>query len=84
MNLGIIAASIAPLRPLFVNLGPMVQIPSDTNLGLHTSNRPFLKIPKAFKPGSKLSGIPLDSMGIKETTDSAASQGFEQVSESRV
>lgn len=86
MNLGIIAASIAPLRPLFVNLDPMVRLASDpNNRGLYNSDQPILKGSKESKLRSKLKGIPLDSLGIRTTTDSDVSQkGLAEVRESRV
>ena len=69
MNLGIIAASIATLRPLFANLGSVVRVPSDTIRGPYSPDRPFLTHSNASGPGRKSKGIVLNPMGITKTTD---------------
>ena len=74
MNLGIIAASIATLRPLFANLGPMVRVPSDTPRETYASDRPFARNLKASKAGRRLTSILLDPMSITKTTDVEVSQ----------
>lgn len=84
MNLGIIAASIAPLRPLFVNLDPMIRIASDINQGPHASDRPFLRRPKVARLGHKQMGIPLESVGERGTIDCDVVQGLEDVPDCRV
>ncbi|KAL9102530.1 MAG: hypothetical protein Q9163_002339 [Psora crenata] len=75
MNLGIIAASIATIRPLFVNLGPMVRVSSDNNGGPYSSSRPLVKNSKASKAGRNL-GIVLNPMGTTKTMDTEISQDF--------
>ncbi|KAM0801139.1 hypothetical protein BDR22DRAFT_888807 [Usnea florida] len=74
MNLGIIAASIATLRPLFASLGPMVRVPSDTPPERYASDRPFAKNPKASKAGRQPTSIPLDPMNVTKTSDVEVSQ----------
>lgn len=74
MNLGIIAASIATLRPLFANLGTMVRVHSDTPQEPYASDRPFAKNLKASKAGRKVTSILLDPMSITKTTDVEVSQ----------
>lgn len=74
MNLGIIAASIATLRPLFVNLGPMARRIPDNSRWPYASNRPFAKISKGAKAGSRGSGTLLSPMGSTKTNDLEASQ----------
>ncbi|KAL8952924.1 MAG: hypothetical protein Q9222_001183 [Ikaeria aurantiellina] len=77
MNLGIVAASVATLRPLFSNLGPMVRVASDANQGQYASGQPFFR--KASKAGSKLRSIPLNPTGITKTTDIDVSRGSGEV-----
>ena len=76
MNLGIIAASIATLRPLFANLEPMVRVSSDTPQEPYASDRPFARNLKASRAGRKLTSILLDplSTSITKTTDVEVSQ----------
>ncbi|KAL8810003.1 MAG: hypothetical protein Q9200_002923 [Gallowayella weberi] len=81
MNLGIIAASIATIRPLFVNLGPMVRITSNSSPGPDAMNSPFFRNAKATKAGEKLRGILLSSMGSTKTTDVEFSQDLRKESE---
>lgn len=69
MNLGVIAASIATLRPLFVNLGSAVRAPSDTIRGPYSSERPFLVHSNSSGPARNPRGIVLSPMGITKTTD---------------
>ncbi|KAL8693260.1 MAG: hypothetical protein Q9224_003788, partial [Gallowayella concinna] len=81
MNLGIVAASIATLRPLFVNLEPMVRIASDPTRGPNASNQPFVRRLGASMAGAKLRGILLSSMGSTKTTDVDVTQDSRKVSE---
>ena len=81
MNLGIIAASIATLRPLFVNLEPMARITSDTARGPYTSNRLLVKHPKMSKIGTPLSGVMLSPLGSTKSTDVEALKDYREVSE---
>ena len=74
MNLGIIAASIATLRPLFANLGPMIRVASDTPREPYASDQPFARNQKASKAGRKLTSILMDPMSITKTTDVDVSQ----------
>lgn len=67
MNLGIIAASIAPVRPLFVNLERTAQVPSETVRGPYASNRPFLNHLNASGAAAKPAAIVLGQVGITET-----------------
>ena len=82
MNLGIIAASIATLRPLFANLGAG-RISSDTTRGPYASNRPLVRDLKAPNALGKLTGILLNPMGITKTTDVEVTQDFREASEGR-
>ena len=84
MNLGIIAASIATIRPLFVNLGSMVRVASDPTREPYDSDRPFFRDPKASKASTKLRGILLNPTGITKTTDVEVSQEIRQASGERV
>ena len=83
MNLGIIAASIATLRPLFVNLGPMVRVTSDTPRWPYASNQPFAKFAKASKTGTGLTGTLLSPMGSTKTNDLEAEQDIREASDGR-
>ena len=78
MNLGIIAASIPTLRPLFANLEPMVRVASDTNQGLYASDRPFLRNLNKPKASSMLTDIPLNPIGITKTTGVDVSRDLEK------
>lgn len=70
MNLGIIAATIATLRPLFVNIESMVRVSSDPARGPYASDRPLAwGHAKAAKAGGKLTNILLNPRGITKTTD---------------
>ena len=84
MNLGIITASIAPLRPLFVNLGPMDRVSSDKSRWLNTSDRPFAKMSKASKAGIKPSGILLSSMDSTKTNNVDVSQDIPEANKEGV
>lgn len=84
MNLGMIAASIAPLRPLFANLGPMVRVSFDAVRDPYTSDRPFVRNSKASKATRKLTDILLNPMGITKTTDVDVTQTTREGSEERV
>ena len=79
MNLGIIAASVATLRPLFTNLGPIVRVPSDTTRGPYDSTQPFVRKSEAPKAGRKITDILLNPMGITKTTDVEVSQDSREV-----
>ena len=83
MNLGIIAASIATLRPLFVNLGPMVQIGSDTTRGPYASDRLFAKKSKSSSAGTRLRGILLSPMGSTKTNEAEFSKDSLEALEER-
>lgn len=84
MNLGIITASIATLRPLFANLGSLIRVSSDTVQEPYASDRPFVRHSKAAKAGRKLTGILLDPMGITKRTDLEITQNFHETSEEQV
>lgn len=81
MNLGIIAASIATLRPLFANLGPMARFSSDPVRSPYALDRPLVKNAKASKAVRNLTDILLNPMGITKTTDVEASQATRVASE---
>ena len=83
MNLGIIAASIATLRPLFVNLGPMVRVTPDTTRWPYAANRPFAKFSKASKAGPGLTGTLFSPMGSTKTDDLEVSKEIGETSEER-
>ena len=83
MNLGIIAASIATIRPLFANLGPSGRGSSDLLGAPYASNGPFVKISKASKAGRKLTDILLNPTGTTKTPDAEMSQDLQEVSEER-
>ena len=72
MNLGIIAASNATLRLLFVNLGPiMVQVPSD-----FPTRRPFVMMQRnleVLKIGRKLRSVVLNPLDVRKTTEAGVS-----------
>lgn len=84
MNLGIIAASIATLRPLFTNIESIVRVPSDTVRGPYSSDRPFVTRLKAAKAGGKLTGILLSPMGITKSTEVEVVRDNQDTSEERV
>ncbi len=84
MNLGIIAASIATLRPFFTNLESMVQGASYTARSPNASKQPLVSITKASKAGRKLTGISLTPTGTTESTNIDASHVFSEASEERV
>ncbi|KAL9030590.1 MAG: hypothetical protein Q9196_001296 [Gyalolechia fulgens] len=69
MNLGIIAATIPTLRPLFANVESMVRVASDPTQGPYASDRPFWRNMKESKAGSTLTTLPLHTMGITKSTD---------------
>lgn len=85
MNLGIIAASIATLRPLFTNLGgPTGRVSPDTIQGPYDSDQPFMAHSKAVRAGRKLTDILLKPMGITKTTDVEVTEKVRGGSEERV
>lgn len=83
MNLGIIAASIATIRPLFANLGTMVRISSDNTGGPYSSNQPLVRNPKASKAGRNQTGILLSPMGTTKMADAEISQDFREAWQER-
>lgn len=68
-NLGIIAASIATVRPLFANLGPIVQVSSETIRGPYASDRPFLGHLNVPGAGGMPKSIALSPMRINQATN---------------
>ncbi|KAF6229440.1 hypothetical protein HO133_007556 [Letharia lupina] len=68
-NLGIIAASIATVRPLFANLGPIVQVSSETVRGPYASDRPFLGYSNVPGAGGMPKSIALSPMRITQATN---------------
>ena len=84
MNLGMIAASIATLRPLFASLGPMARVPSDPVRGPYASDRPLVGNSKASKAVRKLTDILLNPMGTTKTTDVEITQTIAEALEGRV
>ena len=75
LNLGIMAASIATLRPLFAGLEQsMVLLPSDNAQGRYRSDQPLVGHTKA---GRKPTGILLSPMHITNRTDIEISRDFD-------